>query len=115
MSRASKDTGASKHIVPDRPDFVDFYCYTVGPQSIVLGNGSEEDVLGIGMYQLTLQGGNKLLLFDALHTPGVRVCLLPLVSLMKSGFGSNSCSDGLNIMYGGDVFDHVTLRNNFFG
>jgi len=92
---------------------VDFHHYPVDSQSIMLGNGSEEDVLGVGMYQLRLRGGNKLLMFDALYAPGVRVCLLFLVSLMKSGFDFSSCSDGLNIMYDGDVFGHATLRNDF--
>ena len=76
----------------------------MGSQSIMLGNSSGEDVLGIRMYQLTLRGGNKLLLFDALYASGVRVCVLSLVSLMKSDFGFSSCSDRLNIMYGRDVF-----------
>jgi len=44
------DTGASKHIVQDRAGFVKFHCYPVGTQSVVLRNGSEEDVLGVGMY-----------------------------------------------------------------
>ena len=32
---------------------------------------------------------------------------------MKFGFGFSSCHDGLNILYGGNVFGHVTLRNDF--
>ena len=32
---------------------------------------------------------------------------------MKSGFSFSSCPDGLNIMYGGNVFDHATLKNDF--
>jgi len=32
---------------------------------------------------------------------------------MKSDFGFSSYSDGLNNMYGSDVFDHATLRNGF--
>ena len=79
----------------------------------MLGNGSEEDVLSVGMYRLTLKGGNKLLLFDALYAPGVRTCLLSLVSLMKSGFNFSSCPDGLNILYDGNVFGYATLRNDF--
>ena len=43
----------------------------------------------------------------------VRIYLLSLVSLMKSGFGFSSCPDGLNIMYGGNVFGHATLKNDF--
>ena len=54
-----------------------------------------------------------MLLFYALYTPEMRVCLLSLVSLMKSDFGFSSCPDGLNIMYGGNMFDHATLKNTF--
>jgi len=55
--------GASKHIVRDKDGFVDFPRYPVGSRSSVLGNNSEEDVLGVGTYQLTSRGGNKLLFF----------------------------------------------------
>jgi len=65
----------------------------------MLGNGSKEDILGARTYQLTSRGGNKLLLFNALYAPGKRVCLLSLVSLMKSGFGFNSCPNYLDILY----------------
>jgi len=85
----------------------------VGSQSVVLGNSSEKDVLAVGTYQRTLRGGNKFLLFDALYASGVQVCLLSLVSLMKSGFDFSSCPDGLDILYGGNLFGHATLKNNF--
>jgi len=51
----------------------------VGSQTVVLGNGSEADVLGVGTYKLRLRGGNILLLHDALCAPRVQVCLLSLV------------------------------------
>ena len=57
------DKGASKHIVRDRADFVDFHRYSLGSQSAMLVNSDEEDVLGVATYRLTLQGGNNLLLF----------------------------------------------------
>ena len=60
-----------------------------------------------------MRGGNKLLLFDALYAPRVRVCLLSSVSLMMSGFGFSCCFDCLDILYGGNVFGHATLKNNF--
>ena len=41
----------------------------------MLGNGSEEDVLGVGTYKLRLRGENTLLLHDAIYAPGVQVCL----------------------------------------
>jgi len=85
----------------------------VGSQSVMLRNSSERYVLGVGTYQLMLQGGNKLLLFYALYAPEVRVCLLFLVSLMKFGFGFSSCPNGLEILYGGNVFGHTTLNNDF--
>jgi len=31
---------------------------------------------------------------------------------MKSGFGFSSCPNGLNIMYGGNVFGHTNLKND---
>jgi len=62
--------GASRHIVWDRDDFMD-YRYSVVSQTVVLGNGSEEHVLGVGTYKLRLRGGNSSLLHDALYTPGV--------------------------------------------
>ena len=69
--------GASKHIVRD--DFVDFHRYPVGSQTVVLGNGCEEDVLGVGTYKLRLRGGNTVLLHDAIYAPRIRVCLLTFV------------------------------------
>ena len=48
------DTGANKHIVRDRARFVDFHRYPVGTQSVILGNDSEEGVLGVGTYQFLL-------------------------------------------------------------
>ena len=65
------DTGASKHIVRDRDGFVEFHRYPVGSQTVVLGNGSEEDILGLGTYKLRLRGGNTLLLHDAIYASGV--------------------------------------------
>ena len=48
-----------------------------------------------------------------LCAPGVRVCILSLVSLMKYGFGFSFSSNGLNILYAGNVFGRATFRNDF--
>ena len=40
----------------------------------------------------------------------MQVCLLSLVALLKLGFSFNSSTNGLNIMYGGNVFGHATLK-----
>ena len=75
----------SKHIGWDRADFLDFHSYLVGLEIIMMGNGREEDVLGIGTYQLTLRGG-KLLLRNTLYAPKARYNLLLVTTLMKLGF-----------------------------
>ena len=38
---------------------------------------------------------------------------MPLVSLIKSRFSFNSCTNGLDILYGDNVFGHAMLRNDF--
>ena len=48
------DTGATKYILHDRAVFVEFHHYPVGSRTVVRGNGSEEDVLEVGTYQLKL-------------------------------------------------------------
>ena len=80
------DLGASKHVVRDRVGFVDFHPCPVGLQTVTLGNGTAEDVLGVGTYRLKLRGGNSLLLHDTLYAPGVRCSLVSYVSLMKLSF-----------------------------
>jgi len=52
------DMGANKYVVRDKDGFVNFHCYPMGSQTVVLGNSSEEDVLGVGTYKLRLRGGN---------------------------------------------------------
>jgi len=65
------DTRASKHIVRAQADFVDFHLYIVGSRTIMLGNGSEEDVLEVRTYKLKLRGGSMLLLLNAFCTPRI--------------------------------------------
>ena len=59
---------------------MDSHLHLVDSQTIMLGNNSEEDVLGVGTYKVRLRGRNTFLLHDVLYTPAVRVCLLSLVS-----------------------------------
>jgi len=79
----------------------------------VLGNGSEEDVLGVGTYKLRLHGENTLLIHDAIYALGEQVYLFSLVSSIKLGFFFNSDTDGLDILYGGNMFGHIKLKNDF--
>jgi len=62
------DTGATKHIVQDRVDFVNFHHYPVSSQIFVFGNDREEGVLKIRTY---IREENALLLHGALYAPGV--------------------------------------------
>jgi len=50
--------------------------------------------------------------FDFSSCPDGSSLSLSLVSLMKSDFGF-SCPNGSNIVYGGNVFGHVTSKNDF--
>ena len=92
---------------------MDFHHYPVGSQTAMLGNSSEEDVLEVAIYKLTIRRGNTLLLHDAIYAPGVQVCPLFLVSVIKLGFFFSSHTDGLYILYSGNLFGHVTLKNYF--
>ena len=51
--------------------FVNFHCYPMGSQIVVLGNDSEEDVLDIATYHLELHEENVLLFHHALYAPAV--------------------------------------------
>jgi len=65
------------------------------------------------MYRLELRGGNSLLLHDTLYAPGVRCSLVSYVSLMKLGFHFVSRIDGLDVLYGDNLFGHTSLLDNF--
>ena len=39
--------GATKLIVQEKSSFMEFHCYPVGSQTIILGNSYEEDVVGV--------------------------------------------------------------------
>ena len=107
------DSGASKHVVRDKVRFVELHPCPVGSQTVTLGNGTAEDVLGVGTYRLKLRGGNSLLLHDALYASGVRCSSVSYVSLMKLGFQFVSCIDGLDIFYCGNLFGHASLVDDF--
>ena len=60
-----------------------------------------------------LSGRNTLHPHDANYAPGLQVRPLSLVSLMKLGFLFNSCTDDLDILHGGNIFDYAALKNDF--
>jgi len=107
------DSGASKHVVRDRVGFVNFHPCPMGLQTVTLGNGTTEDILGVETYRLKLHGGNSLLLHNALYALGVRCSLVSYVSLMKLGSHFVPQTDGLDILYGSNLFGHASLIDDF--
>ena len=85
----------------------------MGSHIDVLRHGSEEDVLGVGTYQLRLREGNKLLLHNALYAPTVQCSLVSFVSLVRIGFSFGFCTDGLYLFYNGKLFGYATLKGDF--
>jgi len=79
----------------------------------LMGNGNEEDVLGVGTYQLILREGNKLLLHGALYAPRVRCSLVSFVLLMRIGFSFGFRTAGLNLFYNDNLLGHTTLKGDF--
>ncbi|KAL0457635.1 UNVERIFIED_CONTAM: Retrovirus-related Pol polyprotein from transposon TNT 1-94 [Sesamum latifolium] len=66
---APQDTGATKHVTRDRAGFVDYHRVPACSHYIAMGNGAQEEVLGIGSYQLKLSTGRELLLSDVQYAP----------------------------------------------
>ena len=66
------DLGATKHIARDRVGCVDYKRIPTSTQYVILGNKAQEEVIGVGTYQLKLRLGRMLLLHDVLHAPGVQ-------------------------------------------
>ncbi|XP_017972522.1 PREDICTED: uncharacterized protein LOC108661144 [Theobroma cacao] len=65
------DTEATKHITCNRAGYVEYHRLLMGRHFVMMGNGEQEEVLGVGTYQLTMHNERKWLLHDVLHTPFV--------------------------------------------
>ncbi|KAL0311684.1 UNVERIFIED_CONTAM: hypothetical protein Scaly_2917200 [Sesamum calycinum] len=80
------DIGATKHVTRDRAGFINYHRVPACSHYIVMGNGAQEEVLGIGSYQLKLSTGCELLLSDVQYAPNIRYNLLSITALMGQGF-----------------------------
>nr|CAD1816959.1 unnamed protein product [Ananas comosus var. bracteatus] len=80
------DTGATKHVTRDRAGYVDYRRVSAGSHYVMMGNDTEEEVLGIGAYQLRLRNGRYLILHDVLYAPNIRCNLLSVLALPRLGF-----------------------------
>uniref|UniRef100_A0A2N9ER04 Integrase catalytic domain-containing protein n=1 Tax=Fagus sylvatica TaxID=28930 RepID=A0A2N9ER04_FAGSY len=65
--KVNKDTGATRHVARDRAGFVDYRKIPAGTHVVYMGNGSYEEALGVGSYQLHLCTGHTLLLHDFIY------------------------------------------------
>lgn len=63
-------------------------------QWIYLSNSAREEVLGVGTYQLKMQIGRTLILFDVLYAPRIQRNLLSVFALTTIKiYWSNWCID----------------------
>ena len=57
-----------------------------GTQYVILGNRAQEEVIGVGTYQLKLFLGHTLLLHEVLHAPSVQCNLFLVLTMLRLGF-----------------------------
>ena len=99
---AVADTGATDHMVPDRNAFIS-YKSVVGLR-VRMGNNSYAPVLGRGTTIISLNG-QRLLIRNVLHVPGLRVPLYSLrAHLRQFGCGFlGSHETGMHVYFPGVV------------
>uniref|UniRef100_A0A2N9IG39 Integrase catalytic domain-containing protein n=1 Tax=Fagus sylvatica TaxID=28930 RepID=A0A2N9IG39_FAGSY len=100
------DTGATRHVARDRAGFVDYRKIPAGTHVVYMGNGSYEEALGVGSYQLHLRTGRTLLLHDVLYVPGVLYNLLSVFTLLQLGYDFHLSLNGLDILLDDVIFGH---------
>lgn len=108
------DTGATKHVTRDRAGFVDYHRVSACSHYIAMGNGAQEEVVGVGSYQLKLSTGRELLLSDVQYAPSIRCNLLSVTALSRHGFSFLFEQSSLSIFYGKDLYGLGVLNNGFF-
>ena len=87
----------------DKEEFVDYCLVPTGTQYITLGNGTNEEVLGVGSYQLRIKNGRDLFLQDVLYAPEILYNLSLIVVLLGLGYSFHFGGSDVNI-YDHDMF-----------
>jgi transposase InsO family protein len=108
------DTGATRHVARDRAGFVDYRKIPAGTHVVYMGNGSYEEALGVGSYQLHLRTGRTLLLQDVLYVPGVLYNLLSVFTLLQLGYDFHLSLNGLDILLDDVIFGHGSICESLF-
>ena len=78
-----------------------------------VGNGTSEDAIGVGSYQLHLRSSRTLLLQDVLHVPGIQHNLLSVTALISFGFSFEFLNNGLVIFVDGILYGHGSFMDGF--
>ena len=78
-----------------------------------VGNGTSEDAIGVGSYQLHLRFGRTLLLHDVLHVSGIQHNLLSVTALISIGFSFEFSNNGLVIFVDGILYGHGSFMDGF--
>jgi transposase InsO family protein len=108
------DTEATRHVARDRAGFVDYRKILAGTHVVYMGNGSYEEELGVGSYQLHLRTGRTLLLHDVLYVPGVLYNLLSVFTLLQLGYDFHLSWNGLDILLDDVIFGHGSICESLF-
>jgi hypothetical protein len=81
---------------------------------VYIGNGSYEEALGVGSYQLHLRTGHTLLLHDVLYVPRVLNNLLSVFTLLQLGYDFHLSWNGLDILLDDVIFGHGSICESLF-
>ena len=76
-------------------------------------NGTSEDAIGVGSYQLHLCSGLTLLLHDVLHVLGIQHNMLSVTALISFGFSFEFSNDGLVIIADAILYGHGSFMDGF--
>ena len=74
-----------------------------------MGNGTSEEALGIGSYQLHLRTGRTLLLHDVLYVAGIQYNLLSVLALLNFDFVFQFGHNKLDIVLNSIPYGHGYL------
>ena len=78
-----------------------------------VGNGTSEDAIGVGLYQLHLHFGHTLLFHDVLYVPGIQHNMLLVTALISFGFYFEFSNNGLVIFADGILYEHGSFMDGF--
>jgi hypothetical protein len=78
-----------------------------------MGNGSYEEVLGVGSYQLHLRIG-RILFHDVLCVPRILYNLLSVFTLLQLGYDFHLSWNGLDILLDDVIFGHGSICESLF-